>query len=616
VKVFTSMHLMVKIILRTVVRKILPFCGVFGVGLALWTAAQRNPEYFGEYSKAVQCIGYFLMLIAPVGPFLFLIFWIKAKIEQVKRLETANNRLTEQLSWKDTDKARNAVNRCRDLWQGKDDRESPSNTYEDDPVYLQVLLDRPLAKIVSQPIVQRLNHIKQLSFAYLTFRSATHTRLAHSLGACRNAELVMRKIFQDGKLYSRQGEETIKLNDQEKTRYLRLAMIAALVHDLGHGPLSHALEIHLELRDEDKTGPGGEGKSRVRPDKLLSRKYVHTYLRSVIEEAGVDPDDVIALIKKDIDRFRSRPWMHFISDLIDSPLDVDRMDYLARDSHMTGLSIGALNMQALIERIVPFKEVEPDGTKIELAFDLSAVPYIEQFLYARDVMYLNCYEHPKKIVAERMLGRAFEEFRKGSSDATTFKSEDLALLTDQQIIELMLAYSGPTTLTFRIIESLMKGVTFEILDELPIPVGLTSNKLVEGALDSLPTQIRRWAEAALVEDYKAAYLEIPSDWAKLLSRHTECGIEESQIIVTVPSWSIVDNWQKESEIRILEPDGSGYKVDHVHRISKVLKDFTPILATARLTLRVFVDPDLSKHQKDQLKTEVRNLFTKAKNPSV
>jgi hypothetical protein len=225
-------------------------------------------------------------------------------------------------------------------------------------------------------------------------------------------------------------------------------------------------------------------------------------------------------------------------------------------------------------------------------------------------MYLNCYERPKKVIAERMLGRAFDEFRKGSEGTTRFEAEDLALLTDQQIIELMLAHSGPSSLTCRMIRRLMKGVTFEVLYNAPIPIKITGpDGLDEGgnALDKLPTEIRRWAEAVLKEDYGGAYLQIPTDWAKTLSRRSE--VDESQIIVTVPPWSIVDNWLKEGQIRILLEDSGSFSVDHVDKISNVLKDFTPALARARLTLRIFVDPDLTAQQKEKLLVEAKNLFT-------
>jgi len=593
-------------------KKVLPaFGAVFGplgIGFSLWIASQNYPNKLGRYAPAAHYAGLLFMIVSPLMLLMVLTShfrrWIKGKNTKIDCLTNENRALKERLNWQDHEGASAAVARCRALWE-RSLGSTSSEKYEDDPVYLQLYLDQKLSNIVVQPIMQRLAHIKQLSFAYLTFRSATHTRLAHSLGACRNAGLVMRRIFQEGRLYSRTGTQSLGLTEEEKTRYLRLAVVTALVHDIGHGPLSHALEIHLRL--------GDEGRSHVRPDKKLSIKYVDKYLRQVISEAGVDPDDVIALIGKDTDRFRT-PWMHFIGDLIDSPLDVDRMDYLVRDSHMTGLSIGALNMQALIERVVAFKEVENDETvKIELAFDASAVPYVEQFLYARDSMYINCYERAEKVVAERMLGRAFDDFRKTADLAgqkMEIDSEELALLTDQQIIELMLAYSGPETVTHRLIEQLMRGGTFEELchDTILIAIPEPGKLEEENMLEKLPSEVRRWAEAALSEDYDGAYLDIPTDWARTLSRRSGC-VDESQIIVTVPPWSIVDNWQKEGEIRILRQNGAGgYTVDHVADISKVLRDFTRTLARARLTLRVFVDPNLTNQHKERLRIEVQNLL--------
>lgn len=590
-------------------KKLLPaFGAVFGplgVGFSLWIGSQNFPNLLGRYVSAVHSAGVAFMLLSPLMLVVVLTAhigrWIKGNKTELNRLTNENRALKEQMNWQDHKGAVSAVAQCRDVWQKKHGSSTKTDSYEDDPVYLQLYLDPGLSNIVAQPIMQRLGHIKQLSFAYLTFRSATHTRLAHSLGACRNAGLVMRKIFQEGRLYTRNGFQPLDLTEEDKNRYLRLAMVTALVHDVGHGPLSHALEIHLRL--------GDEGRSRVRPDKLLSIEYIDKYLRAPISEAGVNPDDVKALIGKDTDHFDT-PWMHFIGDLIDSPLDVDRMDYLVRDSHMTGLSIGALNMQALIERVVAFKEVENDGTvKIELAFDKSAVPYVEQFLYARDVMYINCYEKAKKVVAERMLGRAFDDFRKTADDKMEFDPADLALLTDQQIIELMLAYSGPTTLTHRLIEQLMKGTTFEELCNDVIPIKIPAPDELDGGdmLQKLPTEVRCWAEAAMSDDYERAYLEIPTSWARALSRQIGC--DESQIIVTVPSWSIVDHWQKEGEVRILLPNGSGgHIVDHVSNISRVLADFTRTLALARLMLRVFVDPQLTSQQKARLRIEAQNLL--------
>src|SRR6266511_1399480 len=88
---------------------------------------------------------------------------------------------------------------------------SPARTvYIDDPIYRQVLIEDEIAPIFHHPIVQRLAHIKQLSFSYLTFPAATHSRLSHCLGACKNAEHSLTRIFQKGILYTADGIKRIE----------------------------------------------------------------------------------------------------------------------------------------------------------------------------------------------------------------------------------------------------------------------------------------------------------------------------------------------------------------------------------------------------------------------
>jgi HD superfamily phosphohydrolase len=405
----------------------------------------------------------------------------------------------------------------------------------------------------------------------------------------------MARVFHDGNLYTRDGRTKIALTESEKEYHTRLAMIAALLHDLGHGPLSHALDLHIGLRGPTQT---------IKPDRHYSIEYISRYLRPAITGAGVSPDDVIKLIQEErIERLS--PWMHFIAGLVDSPLDVDRMDYLARDAHMTGLSVGALNMSGLMERAVPFQEVDPDGTvKIELAFDPSAVPYIEEFLYARDIMYIKCYEHPTKVVAERMLGKAFDEFRNNPEGEPSVPVESLALLTDQEIMQLMLDCCGPETFVYRIISALMRGDAYDLVAEVPIRL---IPPVRPGTLKTLPTEIQRWATDAMQEFFEEAYLTIPDQWAQALARRAE-GVQESQILVTVPSWSIVGNWNKEGDIRILQKEGQGYTVKYVKEISSTVKDFVRILMQARLKVRVFVDPALDPAQKDSVRQAVEIFF--------
>jgi len=623
--------------------------GLVTSGLALWMLALR-PELASK-AQDLRILSLGLALLKAIGSglilsgisfFVFKVYkWVQSKLGEAKRLACENSLLQQRLRWKDLDQAMAGIQRAKTMWSGRAPLDTTAAGYEDDPVYMQLSVDSGLSKILSQPIVQRLNHIRHLSFAYLTFRSATHTRLAHSLGACRNAEAVMTKIFRQGEIYprGRAEPEKIALSDEDKRKLISLARVAALLHDLGHGPLSHALDIHIGL--------GMLAGPTIKPDAEFSRKYIDEYLRDVIREAEVNPDDVISLLQDDKQRLQG--WYAFIGDLVNSPLDVDRMDYLARDAHMTGLSIGALNMDAFIERIVPFKEVEGGVERIELALHESAIPYIEQFLYARDIMYINCYEHQKKVVAEKMLGRAFEEFRAPQSGRGAIPVEDLAILSDQQIIELMLATCGPETLAFRMTDLLMKGLTFRPVLELPMELDLTPIQRIdrlaleelgpevrdpvlgtltpEGeidpaawaklpltirhaaraavrsdyridakALDKLPLEFKHWAKAARTEEYQEAYIRIPDEWARRIANKSGLA-QDGQVVVTVPSWSIVRNWLKEGEIRILRRrDGQGYTVEYCKDVSSVLSSLVRTLARARLNVRVFVAPEVTLEQ--------------------
>lgn len=576
--------------------------GTEGFGFALWRVAKTSPSIFPLPEKYFRVSGDVLIFAGLAFALAYVVYrahlYIAGMRQRSRHLKVENDKLKESLRHWNMKGVAAHVARARALWGTTTEVDPLECTYEDDPVFLQLAVDASLRKVLSQPIVQRLNHIRQLSFAYLKFGSATHTRLAHSLGACRNAELVMRRVFQEGRIYTQNGIKRIDLSDDQQKALIKLARFAALLHDLGHGPLSHALETHL--------GIAMQAKKPSKPDKELSIKYIGRYLSQIISDEGVNLDDLIGLMSED--RLSLKPWMHFIADLIDSPLDVDRMDYLVRDAHMTGLSIGGLNIQALIERAVPFEEVEKEGKKIELAFDFSALPYIEQFLYARDVMYLNCYEYPDKVCAERMLGRAFEDLMSGCAEGAGIAAEDLAFMTDQGFMGLVLECGGASTTGFRMAEMLMRGITFELVNEVPIEISLEDpNKPNPTDFDKLPSRIKVWAMAAMGEEFKSAYLDYPEDWARDLANRSGGRAEQSQILVTVPSLSIINKWAKEGEIRLVKEVGDGkYAVAYVKDLPNTIwKGFVATLARARLKIRIFVDPELS----DQ-RTSFRNLSEK------
>ena len=143
----------------------------------------------------------------------------------------------------------------------------------DDPIHGRIALDEELSTVLAHPLVQRLNHVKQLSFSYTQYPSASHTRLSHSLGAAKNAELALRGIFSRGVYYEVGGDAPVKFSPEitdRRDEIIQRAKLAALLHDLGHGPFGHALDHYVGFCDVASSQP--------RPDKKYTAAYIKEYL--------------------------------------------------------------------------------------------------------------------------------------------------------------------------------------------------------------------------------------------------------------------------------------------------------------------------------------------------
>ena len=261
----------------------------------------------------------------------------------------------------------------------------------DDPIYGHIVLDKALATVVPHPLLQRLARVKQLSFSFAQFPSSRHSRLSHSLGVAKNAERALNGIFDRGVYYvvgEKQPVQFDKQSIEQRRELIRKARVAAVLHDVGHGPFGHALDSYagITLRVE-------------RPDKHYTESYVGNYLAPTLQSVQIDVFNVLSILSSD--RADLKGFDNLIGDIIDSSLDVDRMDYLMRDAHMTGLIMGFINTSALIDFMKPVL----DQDTFILAYDEQALAYMEHLILARDFMYFNCYEHPRKKAAERIFTR-------------------------------------------------------------------------------------------------------------------------------------------------------------------------------------------------------------------
>ncbi|HVU99158.1 MAG TPA: HD domain-containing protein [Puia sp.] len=233
-----------------------------------------------------------------------------------------------------------------------------------DPVYGFITLDHPvLLNIVAHPWYQRLRRINQMAFAHLVYPGAVHTRLHHSLGAyhlmCSAVSELQRKGFPISE------EEALGVK------------IAILLHDVGHGPFSHALE------------------------NVLIRGVHHETLS--LEIMKVLNEDLEGQLGLAIEIFTGAYPKRFLHQLVSGQLDMDRMDYLTRDSFFTGVSEGVIGYDRILKMLMV-----KDG---ELMVEEKAIYSIEKFLVARRLMYWQVYLHKTVVSAEKMLVRILERAR-------------------------------------------------------------------------------------------------------------------------------------------------------------------------------------------------------------
>lgn len=232
----------------------------------------------------------------------------------------------------------------------------PAMKILNDPVLGFISIPHPLLlRLVDHPWFQRLRYIKQLGLSHLVYPGALHTRLPHAIGAMHLMGLAIESLREKGHIITE--DEALG------------ARIAILLHDVGHGPFSHALE------------------------------------HSLVE--GVGHEDVSALVMDALDRefngaldlgiriFRDQYPKRFLHQLVSSQLDVDRMDYLNRDSFYTGVSEGVIGG----DRIIKMLQVVGD----RLVVEEKAIYSIEKFIVARRLMYWQVYLHKTVLACEQML---------------------------------------------------------------------------------------------------------------------------------------------------------------------------------------------------------------------
>lgn len=230
-----------------------------------------------------------------------------------------------------------------------------------DPIYGFITVPTPLIfELIEHRYFQRLRRITQMGMSYLVYPGAQHTRFHHALGAM----FLMQRAIQVLRF------KQVAISEEESEALL----IAILLHDIGHGPFSHAMEHSLveQVSHEE-----------------LSLLFM--------EQLNKQFDDRLRLA---IDIFQDKYHRSFMHQLVSGQLDMDRLDYLRRDSFFTGVTEGNVNSQRLIAML----NVQDDSLVVEE----KGIYSVEKFIVARRLMYWQVYLHKTGLVAEQLLVRALK----------------------------------------------------------------------------------------------------------------------------------------------------------------------------------------------------------------
>ncbi len=392
-----------------------------------------------------------------------------------------------------------------------------------DPVHGFMDLNGMQVELLSQPEVQRMAWIKQLGLGLLVYPGGHHTRLEHCIGTSYLCNRIAKNLG---------------IDDKEK----RLLEAAGMLHDIGHAPFSHTIEEVMGRNHVEATKNLITGVETI--DDPDSGK-----IPEVLRNYGIDPCDVADLVTGN---FKGNKYL---GDIIDSQMDADQLDYLARDAHHTGVSYGSVET----DWIINVMEIN-DG---RLAYKEKGIDALEDCIIARDHMYSSVYFHKTSSIAEKMLLRGVERYLKTEDSP----KKNIFWMTDGELMN-TLSISNPFS------KSMVRRIKMRNLYKQAYTIKDTGR---EGAEDF--KNIREKDER-----------EIENDIAELYDLSSDVIIVNKQKRVA----SDLEPRLRKFDIRISFPDGKISPLERISTTVESLKRKDPV----RNLLSVYTVPEKRDEVKD------------------
>ena len=392
---------------------------------------------------------------------------------------------------------------------------------------------------------QRMHNIKQLSLGYYVYHGTDHSRFGHIIGAMHLAG----KAFESMKINSEKfGNFEPDEKDKDAIR------MAALLHDVGHAPFSHSLENLLDDTHEK-----------------YSQALINYYFKDLIEDAGIKTSDVNDLI---IGAYK-KPYL---SKIVSGQLDVDRLDYLLRDSHYAGVTYGLYDLGRIIDQLAI---IEDKFVVLEGGYEA-----VEQLIFARYQMYQQVYFHKTKRAFELMLWKCAKILKDNDmleiptlNDLKTEEGRDAYLKCDDRWL-LNKIYDEKNPKEVKVIADMIK---------IRKPFKETYS----------PSTYRKPSESANIEPDNSVKVLQPIQKA-LMNNLKTIGIEEHEFLIDVierSPYNLVPDYDNENSIRIF------YKNNHYSEPIESRSHVVYSLAKNKShMMRGFVIPEKYNLVQDYLKT--------------
>ncbi|MBA3847244.1 MAG: HD domain-containing protein, partial [Planctomycetes bacterium] len=330
-----------------------------------------------------------------------------------------------------------------------------------DPLWDNIRLEPDAVAALDTPTVQRLRHVRQLGHAFLVYPGATHSRFEHALGAYHLTRRALTVLGDRGDLRGVPPEDCVAVR------------LAALLHDIGHYPFSHALE--------EAGFPSHEA--------LGARRLGEGELAGVLRQVGGD-----ALIERIAELIQGRSDSP-LAGLISGSLDLDKIDYLSRDARMCGVPYGTVDVDRLLASIAL---VEQDDGRRAVGVHEKGVSALESLLFAKYQMYRNVYWHHAVRSATCMFKRAV----RAAVGTGRLDAEFVATATDGSLMTELLAHDptgiGRAVHERRLYKRALDMPASEVPDDLPTWLS-DDPDAVERAEDALAAELGLEPGAVLVD---------------------------------------------------------------------------------------------------------------------